>query len=63
MQGHSPEGLWKDFILPQKFQKSSCILMVAMKRLRWLVKVIYMDSDTSPYLEKEIKNKKQKPHV
>jgi len=33
------------------------------ERLRWLAKVIYMDSDTSPYLEKEIKNKKRKPHL
>ena len=63
MQGQSPEGLWKDFLLPQKFQKSSCIIMAAMEKLRWLVKVIYMDSDTSPYLEKEMKNKKRKPHL
>ena len=37
--------------------------MAAMEKLRWLVKVIYMDSDTSPYLEKEMKNKKRKPHL
>lgn len=37
--------------------------MAAMEKLKWLAKAFYMDSDTSPYLEKEIKNKKRKPRL